>query len=37
MIGDESYFTWEKLAAVVNGELTLEEAAKPVETPWFVR
>lgn len=37
MIGDESYFTWEKLAGVANGKLTLEEAAKPVETPWFVR
>ena len=37
MIGDETYFTWEKLAGVANGTLTLEEAAKPVETEWFGR
>ncbi len=37
MIGNETYFTWDKLAGVANGELTLEEAAKPVETKWFVR
>ena len=34
-IGDERYFSWEQLAAVRDGA-SINDAAKPIDPPWFL-